>query len=302
MNNDSKGSLIGRQKKTRLLIIGGSSTLGRVIVRKALADWQVLATYWKNSDPLDPYSNKETTERCQLDIRKRDEVEKCMVAFRPDVIIHTAGSNQSDDMEQVITLGARNITRSIAGSNTRLIHLSTDVVFNGQNAPYDETAAPSPIHAYGRAKAESEAIVTKDLTDFVIIRTSLIYSLTGQDHQSAWMKRVSLTNNPVTLFTDEFRCPVWVESLADACLELASNPFSGILHVAGDQRQNRWEFGKSLFRAWGIPTPPTIRPGEMPDRLVMTRPKDCTLDINLAKNILNTPLPGVDDVLSFRQE
>lgn len=290
------------EHRPRLLVTGGSSTLGRVIVRQAAAGWQVGATYLNNPYCLAPGGNPAGgLSLFHLDLRNDSAVTGLIKAFQPAVIIHTAGSNQSDDFRNVITAGARNIIHAITGTRTRLIHISSDVVFNGKDAPYTESTFPTPIHAYGQAKAESEKIVSS-ANNCVIVRTSLIYSRTGDDHQSAWLKQAAASGSPVTLFTDEYRCPIWVESLAKACLELASLGYSGILNVAGEQRLNRWEFGKRLFNSWVQTVPANINPGIMPDRLELIRPKDCTLDISLARKVLTTPLPGVDDVLAPKQE
>jgi dTDP-4-dehydrorhamnose reductase len=100
---------------------------------------------------------------------------------------------------------------------------------------------------------------------------------------------------PVHLFTDELRCPIWVESLAAAVLELMGAEYTGVLHVAGDQSVSRYDFGMSLLRFHGLDGGDIV-PVSIRER-GLVRAMDCTLDCSRARELLSTPLPGVDEVL-----
>jgi dTDP-4-dehydrorhamnose reductase len=105
----------------------------------------------------------------------------------------------------------------------------------------------------------------------------------------------------VRLFTDERRCPIWVESLAAALLELSRSEDvgpslpPGLLHVAGAQPLSRYQFGLRLARFHRV-DPRAIAPALSSDSGLI-RPLDCTLDCTRARALLHTPLPGVDEVL-----
>ncbi|MCP5115004.1 MAG: sugar nucleotide-binding protein, partial [bacterium] len=165
------------------------------------------------NDPLKSPSGR------RVDIRDETAVHAMVAAFRPQVIIHTAGSEQSPERDDVIRAGTANMVRAAAEVRARLVHLSTDVLFNGRRAPYDEDAQPEPLHAYGRAKAAAEAIV-QEYDNHVIIRTSLIYSLDEMDRATAGLVGALRSGQPYTLFTDQRRNPVWVETLSRALVEL----------------------------------------------------------------------------------
>ena len=113
------------------------------------------------------------------------------------------------------------------------------------------TAPVTPIHAYGRAKADAEALVAAH-ADHVIVRTSLIYGLEVMDRGTAWIAAALRRGEPVTLFTDQLRNPVWVQTLCRACLELAGHSYRGILHVAGDQVMSRADFGVRMLDWWDV--------------------------------------------------
>jgi len=103
------------------------------------------------------------------------------------------------------------------------------------------------------------------------------------------------TGKPVRLFTDELRCPIWVQSLAAAVVELAALDYKGILHVAGAQPLSRYEFGVQMLRFQGVDPGPLIPVRSQ--ELGLARPLNCTLDSSRARALLRTPLPGVDEVL-----
>lgn len=272
----------------RLLITGGSSYLGRHLVPHALQNADdVLHTYYRHRPSHLPAGE-------QLDLRDGPAVRALVARWAPDVIIHTAGSNRPvETMDAVIRLGAEHVTTAARASAARLIHISTDVVFDGRRAPYREEDPPRPIHAYGRAKAAAEQTVARH-HDHVIVRTSLIYGLQRMDRGTAWLVEALKASEPVTLFVDQFRNPVWVHSLCRACLELAQIPYHGVLHVAGRQRLSRAEFGPRMLDWWGITNRQTLSFGSGDAE---RWPADCTLDVRRALSLLKTPLPGVDAVL-----
>jgi dTDP-4-dehydrorhamnose reductase len=270
----------------RILITGGSSYLGRHLVPAAIDRHDICYTFFAN-DPL----ALETGAR--LDVRDRDAVYSLVDAFRPHAIIHTAGSNRSPDMEAVIVEGATHVVAAARRCQARLIHLSSDVVFDGRHAPYNESDAPNPLHAYGRAKTAAESIVAGH-EDHVVVRTSLIYGLEIMDRSTEWIAGSLRAGREVTLFEDQWRNPIWAKSLSQACLELIELSYRGVLHVAGELEMTRAEFGLKLLDWWAIAERDGLRTGPSDDRW----PRDCRLNISLAQDMLSTRLPGVDEVMA----
>jgi len=115
-----------------------------------------------------------------------------------------------------------------------------------------------------------------------------------------WMIDDLQAGKSVRLWTDELRCPIWVESLAAAVVELAESDYVGILHIAGAQPLSRYEFGVRMLRFHGVDPSPVLPTPSPKDKL---RPLDCTLDCSRARALLRTrtrgvrPLLGVDEVL-----
>jgi len=272
---------------SRILITGGSSYLGQHLVPLALAKHELCYTFY-NRDPLNLPQGR------YVDIRDAQAVKKVVADFAPEVIIHTAGSNRSPNMTEVIVEGAENVRAAAYFANARLIHISTDVIFDGQHGPYKESDPPQPIHAYGRAKTEAEAIIRRH-SSYAIVRTSLIYGLKLMDMGTQWMVNALRAGEPITLFTDQIRNPVWANTLSLACLELAQNSFTGVINVAGRQAMNRAELGLKLLGWWDIMERATLTTGTSdPEQF----PQDCRLDLALAEQLLTTPMLGVDEVFA----
>lgn len=271
---------------SRILITGGSSYLGRHLVPIARVHHEVAYTYYQTPQPY------QDLRGFALDLRDGPAVQQVIREWQPEVIIHLAGSNRSPDMTAVIEEGATNVVAAAARANARLIHLSSDVVFDGRHAPYRESDSPNPIHDYGRAKAAAEAIVAA-YPNHVIVRTSLIYGRRLMDRSTEWIVAALQQGRPVTLFDNQWRNPVWARTLSLACLELAQMDFRGILHVAGRQALTRAEFGLKLLDWWGIAERDSLTIGPSSDAW----PLDCRLDVSLAADLLETPLLGIDEVL-----
>src|SRR5262249_52796679 len=142
-------------------------------------------------------------------------------AARPAVVVHTAIPRDEPDFEPVIVEGSTSLARAAARIGAAFLHISTDMVFDGDRAPYDEDAAPSPVTSYGRAKAEAERRVVEACPGAVIARLPLLYALDPPDPRGARMAADLQAGLPVVLFTDERRCPAEVGDVAQALLEAA---------------------------------------------------------------------------------
>lgn len=268
----------------QLLITGGSGFVGAGILRRVPSQWTVAATY------LTHRLTHPTVAAFCFDVRDTDAVNRLFEEFHPAAVIHTAALMAGDAMMTTNVDGTRNVARAAGQIGARLIHLSSDVIFDGEHAPYTERDNPAPITPYGESKARAEQVVKTESANSVIVRTSLVYGFDPLDSRT----RQTIAGEMPHLFTDEYRCPIWVDDLADALLELLQNDFIGVLNIAGPQRLSRYEFGVKLANAFRaeIKFQPALSASSP-----APRPRDCTLDISLAQKILHTQLHSVDQVL-----
>ena len=154
-----------------LLITGGTGYLGTELVRQALAQgWDVAATCHTQ-----PHGHPEV-RWLRLDLRDAADTEQQIRALRPAAVIHTACVQAGPDLHAITALGSAAVARAAAACGSRLVHISSDAIFDGeQQRPYREEDLPAPVNAYGRAKANAERMVAEVYPQALIVRTSLIY-------------------------------------------------------------------------------------------------------------------------------
>lgn len=175
---------------------------------------------------------------------------RCFLKHGPGVVVHTA--YVMGDAETNVR-GAHNVAVAAHRVGARLVHLSTDLVFDGEHgAPYSEDDEPRPVLEYGRQKLEAERLVHAAHPDALVVRTSLLLG-PPDGPQEALARR-----DDVVFHTDEIRSPLRVRDLAADLLTLARLDVTGVLHVAGPEAVSRHALAERLRGgpAPGRPTPP----------------------------------------------
>lgn len=223
------------------------------------------------------------TSSADLDIRDRDAVLAFVAAHRPSVVVNAACRN---DSWRVCADGAANVAVGAARAGARLVHISTDAVHAGRRAPYRDAEPPTPVHRYGSAKAAAETAVAAIDPSAALVRTSLII---GDDRSKQIRLALDLAAGDVegALFTDEFRCPVAVQDLAAAVLELAAGGYPGLINVAGPQAMSRAELGRLVARRHGF-DPYRIPTCTIAEASLGPRPAHVILDSSCAAGVLKT--------------
>lgn len=281
--------------KPILLVTGASGYLGRHLTARAVDRFSVYSAY--RSQP----GQVKAGQPVLLDLSQRESVLRRITDLAPHLIIHAAainpGAGDESEMMQINGRSPGYVAEAAAEIGARLVYVSTDVVHSGQNAPYDDEARPSPVNAYGRSKAAGEAAVVEAAPGAAIVRTSLIYGLKEMDRGTAGFVGRLRAGQPLLLFNDVIRQPIWVESLVEALLRLVATDIRGTLNVVGRQALTREEFGRRMLAWWRVDTRGLLQSG--PAAAVSnSTPLDLRMPPARAERLLQMTFPGVDEVLA----
>ena len=194
----------------------------------------------------------------ELDITAPNQIETLMKDHRPDYVVNAAAytavdlaETEVDKAREVNALGVRYLSEACHKNNTKLIHISTDYVFDGtSNFPYSEDMDLSPINVYGRTKLEGEQAIIRSGVDYVILRTAWVFSEYGSNFLKTMMK-LGAEKEKLGVVSDQMGCPTYAGDIAEAIISIikAGHKKNEILHFGGDQSTSWADFAKFIFKA-----------------------------------------------------
>jgi dTDP-4-dehydrorhamnose reductase len=223
---------------------------------------------------------------------------------RPQLVIHCAALTVVADVQKNPGLARRvntEATQFLAELSAEIpfVFFSTDIVFDGRKGNYLETDQPNPLHVYGETKVAAERIVLNN-PRHLVVRTSLNagVSQSGNRAFNEQLRRsFQQAGGEMTLFRDEFRCPIAAVETARAVWELAQKGCSGIYHVAGAEKLSRLEIGQLLVARWPE-IKAGIKSGSAKDFAGPPRALDTSMDIAKVQKVLSRPLPKFSEWLA----
>ncbi|MFC1652399.1 SDR family oxidoreductase [Planctomycetota bacterium] len=284
-----------------LLITGGSGLLGANVAVAAKSRFNVYATYNKHRINIDG------VECLLLDIREHRAVCETVDEIKPQYIIHCAAMSDVDQCERDIeeayrlnVIASRNVAESAKRIGAHFIYISTDSVFDGLKDRYSEEDTPNPINVYADTKHKAELAVLEWVPSACVVRTN-IYGWNTQNKLSLaeWFWKNLHEKQRIRGFDDVYFTPVLVNNLADVLLELLHKRFSGIYHVAGNDRISKYEFGAKIASIFGL-SGDYLEPISVATHcFAARRPQDTSLNSSRIKSLLSTKLYGVDEGLQL---
>jgi dTDP-4-dehydrorhamnose reductase len=237
------------------------------------------------------------TNRQQLDITNQEQVHTKIATLQPDIVINSAAYTAVDNAESQANKafsinrdGPENIARSCAQNSVKLIHISTDYVFDGATqCAYAESDPINPINVYGQSKAEGESAVREFCPQHIILRTSWAYSLRGNNFLTT-MAKLILEEKPLRVVDDQIGAPTAAADIADTILQIGEqivrreDPFFGTVHYTGHGSTSWYGFAKRIGDYIFETTDRTVKLTPIPTKSYptpATRPMNSTLNCDL---------------------
>jgi dTDP-4-dehydrorhamnose reductase len=247
-------------------------------------------------------------ERNKLDITSAQAVETALAQFDPAVVLNAAAYNQVDLAEkepsaafQVNALAVRNLAVACRQVDAKLVHFSTDYVFDGHaGRAYREEDATHPMSAYAVSKLAGELYAGAYLDRPLIVRTSGVYGPGGMNTARGnfveLMLRLAQQNQPIRVVEDHVASPTYAPALARVTLELVRRDINGIVHAGGGTPISWYDWAAKIFDAAGVK--PQLKPtNEREFRTAARRPKYSALANARMDTLGIAPMPALDQAI-----
>lgn len=282
----------------KIVCTGATGLIGYNFVKAAAeAGHSVVAVCGKNK--LEPINN---VESYSIDLSKPDGIQRLVLDVFPDMIVNCAAVASPVDVDKNPELAnrlntelAEELAQLAYHVGARFIHLSTDMVFDGSDAPYVNTDIPMPCTLYGTTKLMAEKKVLKiSAPTTVVLRLSHVSgnSLTTKRSLHEKLLRAWASGEKVQCKTNEIKCPLSASILADLLVEICLRPkLSGIYHYAGAEALSRYEMARRIAVHFGL------NPDEYIEAVEGDREMNLQLDCGALLTRVKTPSPTFSELL-----
>lgn len=232
----------------KILVIGSSGMLGRNLVNRLNS----------LSHSENPQLEVIAADHKCLDITHNANVLRSIAHVKPDTIVNCTAFSHVDSCETQISdafavnaVGAKNIALAGKTLGVKVIHISTDYVFDGtKSGPYEETDKPNPLSIYGKSKLEGELAVQEITDDYAIIRTAWLFGPYRRNFVTAILD-LGEKASTISVVTDQYGCPTYSADLSNAIWMVIRLNLRGIYHVTNSGTCSRYEWAKKIFELKG---------------------------------------------------
>ncbi|MBN1230601.1 MAG: SDR family oxidoreductase [Anaerolineales bacterium] len=285
----------------RLLITGASGLLGLNLALQALDQYQVFGI--ANSD----FPQTDLFEIRDINLLNERAVDQMLDWAKPDLLIHCAAIANVDFAEKNPELAQQlnadlpgEIARTASQRGVRMLHISTDMVFDGLRGGYSEEDIPNPQNVYSRTKLAGENAVLESSSDAVVSRVNFYgWSMAGSRSLVEFFYNNLSAENRINGFDDVTFCPTFVGHLGQALLALLEGGHKGLFHTVSPQVVSKYDFGVAVARQFGFDEA-LITPISVADAgLVAARSPHLEMDSSKLSRALGAPLPGLDEGLNL---
>jgi dTDP-4-dehydrorhamnose reductase len=279
----------------RILITGASGLLGINLALEAANQYKVFGQVHSRKIKTDPFTV------LKADLLEPGAVERLLDETHPDWVIHCAALANLEQCEKEPNLAwalntevPRNLAFHCRKGGARLLHVSTDAVFDGHSGGYSEDDTPNPLSTYAKTKLHAEYAVADEFPEAIIARVNLFgWSLTGKRSLAEFFFNNLMNGQSIMGFTDVYFSPLLANDLAQIFLRMLEEELTGLYHVLSSNHINKYEFGVQIARKFGL-NEKLIHPKSVSEAgLEATRSPKLILKVDKLAHDLNVVLPTV---------
>lgn len=279
----------------RILVTGASGLLGVNLAIEAAQHHQVFGVVHSTLLRTDDF------DVLVADLLQPGAVERLVKQVQPDWVIHCAAMANVDECERKPKL-ARRINSELPGilaeicrkGGARLLHVSTDAVFDGQSGNYTEEDEPLPLSVYAQTKLAGEQAVANVYPEAIIARVNFYgWSVSGTRSLAEWFLSNLRARQHIKGFTDVFFCPLLANDLAQIFMRMLEAGLCGLYHVVSPESLSKYAFGVALARQFGLEEQ-WIEPASVSEvNLRAPRSPRLTLSVDKLLGALGESLPSI---------
>jgi dTDP-4-dehydrorhamnose reductase len=280
----------------RWLITGGSGLLGHALAEYLLSKQKNLVSLYNSR-----HCKFHQVQNVQKNLFDYEGLEKLILQFRPDVIVHAAALTNVDECENQVSVAYKlhsEVTAKLAALSANIgikfVFISTDQLWDGKSKFYSEDTDTSSINVYAKSKRSGEIAALKVNPNSLILRTNFFgFGLPWRDSIFSWMVRKFLNGEQLVAFTNAFFTPISLPLFVKDLIKLVEKEAVGIFHVAGSERITKFDFAVRIASDFNLDSS-LIKPLEMKEfGLIASRPVDMSLSSSKISKLLGSDRPDL---------
>ena len=284
----------------KFLVTGSAGLIGSQIVKDLVQQNHTVYSCYHDQKPLQGIPT-------HLDLSDENQIIQTLQKIKPDVIIHLAAMTSVDLCETekelatiINTKSTETLAKQASKQKVFFLYVSTDYVFNGINGMKKEDNLPNPLGFYGKSKLEGELVLNQLASNWCIARTSSPFGIHSTKKSfPLWVKENLEAKKSIPVLVDQFTSPTYVPNLSKMLIEITIRQIIGIIHVSGATRISRYDLAElvadklHLDKNFLIPTKIDTMNWNA------ERPKDSSLDVSFATEILNEQPQKIEQSLEL---
>ena len=284
----------------KFLVTGSAGLIGQNVVQDLTKQNYEVYSIYHDDKPIEGIP-------INLDLTDLVKIKQIMQKIKPDIVIHLAAMTNVDlcetekDLAHTINAKATEVlANESARINTFFVYVSTDYVFDGKKGLKNEGDIPHPLGYYGKTKLEGEMSLNNLASNWAIARTSTPFGIHLKKKSfPLWVKENLESNKKIKVLTDQYTSPTYVPNLSKMIIEIAIKQINGIIHLAGSTRISRYDFAVMIAEKLGLDKALLLKAKTEDMDWKAKRPKDSSLDVTKATEILNEKPQTIQQSLSL---